>query len=289
MLAAALGQDRCRDVGSWNQMNHLLLMAAAILFSTGGAVIKLSSLTEWQVASLRSAIAAAALLAFQSASRQNWSLRTVPVAFFYAATLVLFVVSTKTTTAANAIFLQATAPLYLLFLGPLLLGERLRKSDLLFGGAVALGMTLFFAGAQAPQATAPNPGVGNWTAAASGFTWAMTVTGLRSLGRSGGATRVPSAVVIGNLLAFAGTIGMALPMARPSLQDVAVVSYLGIVQIAVAYILFSRAIQHVPAFEAATVLLLEPVFNPIWTWWIHGEKPGTLAVVGGGVILSATL
>jgi drug/metabolite transporter (DMT)-like permease len=177
----------------------------------------------------------------------------------------------------------------LLLLGPLVLGEKLRRSDLLFGVVVAFGMTLFFAGVQAPQSTAPNPALGNLTAGFSGFTWAMTVTTLRFLGRSGDADVVPATVVLGNIVAFLGTIGLSLPMSFPSGKDLAVVLYLGIVQIAIAYIFFARAIRAVPAFEVATVLLLEPVFNPIWTWWIHDESPGSLALLGGAVILGATL
>ncbi|MGH7585251.1 MAG: DMT family transporter, partial [Gemmatimonadales bacterium] len=101
--------------------SRLELLGAAAIFSTGGAAIKATTLTSWQVASFRSGIAAIAVLALVAASRRGWSWRTLVVGTTYAVTLTLFVVANKLTTSANAIFLQATAPLYLLLLGPWLL------------------------------------------------------------------------------------------------------------------------------------------------------------------------
>jgi len=102
--------------------NRLLLVMAALLFSTGGAAIKSTSLTAWQVASFRSGVAAFVLLAAVPEARRGWSWRITPVAAAYAATLILFVLATRLTTAANAIFLQSTAPLYVWVLAPCLLG-----------------------------------------------------------------------------------------------------------------------------------------------------------------------
>src|SRR5262249_5920716 len=112
--------------------SRLLVMSAAILFSTGGAAIKGTTLSPWQVACFRSGIAAIALATFLPEARRNWTWRLASVGMAYAATMIAFVCATKLTTAANAIFLQATAPLYVLLLAPLLLGEKARRSDLLF-------------------------------------------------------------------------------------------------------------------------------------------------------------
>ena len=65
--------------------------------------------------------------------------------------------------------------------------------------------------------------------------------------------------------------------------------YLGVLQIGLAYILVTRAIRHVPALEATTVLLLEPAMNPAWAWLVHGERPGAGPLAGGALILIATL
>src|ERR1035437_2202074 len=135
--------------------NRLLLVAAAVLFSTGGAAIKAAALTPWQVASFRSGVAALALLLVVPEARKGWSWRVAPVGAAYAATLILFVLATRLTTAANAIFLQSTAPLYLLLLGPWLLREPIRRSDIVYILAIAAGMALFSLGA--PRAAASPP------------------------------------------------------------------------------------------------------------------------------------
>jgi drug/metabolite transporter (DMT)-like permease len=272
---------------------RLYLVATALLFSTGGAAIKAASLTGWQVASFRSGVAAVALLIVLPQARRGWSWRVVPVALAYAATLVLFVLANRLTTAANAIFLQSTAPLYLLFLAPWLLREPIRARDLLCAAAVAAGMVLLFAGSERSVATAPDPRRGNLIGLASGLAWALTMTGLRWLSRDA----IPdkphnpalATVALGNMLAFLAALPLALPATGVRESDVAVILYLGVVQIGLAYFLLTRAIRHVPAFEATVVLLLEPVMNPVWAWLVHNETPGPWALAGGAVILSAAV
>jgi DME family drug/metabolite transporter len=269
--------------------NRLLLVAAAILFSTGGAAIKAASFTGWQVASFRSAVAAAALLLVVPEARRGWSWRIAPVGAAYAATLILFVLATRLTTAANAIFLQSTAPLYLLLLGPWLLREPIRRSDIVYILAIAAGMSLFALGGERAVATAPNPHAGNVRALASGLTWALTLAGLRWLSRRKAGSAGMAAVTAGNIMAFLAALPMALPVTSAGPSGVAVILYLGIFQIGLAYWCLTRAVRHVTAFEATTMLLLEPVLNPVWAWLIHGERPGAWPLAGGAVILSATL
>src|SRR4029079_4795278 len=144
------------------------LAIAAALFSTGGAAIKAAEVTGWQTASLRSGIAAVAILLLTPAARRGWSPGTVVVGLTYAACLTLFVLATRLTTSANTIFLQSTAPLYLLILSPWLLKEPIRRQDLGFMAAVALGLILFFVSVDGPQATAPDPVRGNLLATVSG-------------------------------------------------------------------------------------------------------------------------
>jgi drug/metabolite transporter (DMT)-like permease len=100
-------------------------------------------------------------------------------------------------------------------------------------------------------------------------------------------------VVLGNILAFLAALPMALaaPATGSAVRagDVAVILYLGVVQVGLAYFCLTRAMRHITAFEATAVLLLEPALNPVWVWLVHGEKPGVWALSGGGLILSATL
>jgi DME family drug/metabolite transporter len=269
--------------------SRLQIVAAALLFSTGGAAVKAASLTGWQVASFRSAIAAIVLLAALPAARRGWNWRMLPVAIAYAATLILFVLANRLTTAANAIFLQATAPLYVLLLGPWLLHERVRRSDIFYIAAVALGLALFFAGRDAAVASAPDPPRGNLLALASGITYALMLAGLRWQGKQGDADAGLKTAVAGNLLACLLALPNALPVYSFTAADVGVILYLGIFQVGLAYWCLTRAMRHVPAFEATTMLQLEPAASPFWTWLVHGEIPNAWAMAGGVLIISATL
>lgn len=266
-----------------------MLVAAAVLFSTGGAAIKAVSLTPWQVAFSRSIIAAAVLLLAIPQSRRGWSLRTAPVALAYASTLVLFVLANRTTTAANAIFLQSAAPLYLLLLSPWLLKEHIRRSDVAYIIAIAIGLALLFLQNEKSAATAPDPVRGNIYAAASGLTYALTLAGLRWLGRGKQTDPGIATVAMGNLMVAAALFPLAMPIRDANAVDVAVMLYMGVFQVGLAYVFVTRALRHVPALEANTVLLLEPALNPVWVWLLHGERPGRLALLGGAVILASTL
>ena len=269
------------------------LLVAALLFSTGGAAIKATSLTGWQVACVRSGIAAVAVLILSRSARRGWSWRSWLVGITYAATLVLYVLAKKPTTSANTIFLQATAPLYMVFLGPLLLGERVRAKDLFVMAAVGAGRMLVVAGHDAPVATAPNPGRGNLFAALSGLTWALTVCGLRWVSEDDGKGRLRrwrsgGRGGQGNLVAALATLPFAWPITGARTTDWLVLVYLGVFQIGIAYILVTTALRRVTAIEASILLLLEPALNPLFAWLVHHETPSGFAVAGGVIILAAT-
>lgn len=269
-------------------MARLQVLAAALLFSTGGAAIKLCSLSGWQVAALRSACAALVLPLLLAPARRGWGRpRVWLVGAAYATTLVLFVTSTKLTTAANAIFLQSTAPLWILLLGPWLLRERFRSRDLGFLALAAAGMVALFAGSAPPSATAPDPALGNLLAAAAGVSWAFTVMGLRWLERDGGQGGLAAAAV-GNVLACVVALPWALPVIGATSTDWLALIFLGVVQIGIAYAFLTAGLGRVPALEASLLLLLEPALNPVWTWLVHGENPGVWSIAGGALVLAAT-
>ena len=278
------------------RLHRLALLGAAFLFSSGGVAIKATSWSGFAVAGGRSAIAALVLLLLMPSWRRFWQPKALVVGAAYGATMVLFVVANKLTTAANAIFLQATAPLYLLVLGPWLLGERNRRSDVLLTGALAVGMGLFFVGREPPAETATDPALGNLVATAAGFAWAWTLVGLRWIGRRepddealvGSSDLAGAAIVAGNVLAFLICLPLAFPLPAAAPTDLGLVAYLGVFQIGLAYVLMTRGIERVPALEAALLLLLEPVLSAGLAWSILGERPGTWALAGCLVILTAT-
>lgn len=269
---------------------RLAALGAAVLFSTGGAAIKATTLTSWQVASFRSGIAALALLALMPSTRRNWSWRVPLAGVAYSATLVTFVLANKLTTSANAIFLQGTGPLYLLLISPLLLKESVRRWDLAVMGLMAAGMALVLFGGQPSLATAPDPARGNLIGVFCGISWALTVASLRWLGseRPGGGSAM-AAVVAGNLIACLVSLPQALPILASTWTDWIVLVYLGTVQIGLAYVLLTYAVRHLSALETSLLILAEPALNPVWTAAIHGERPANLAILGGVLILAATL
>jgi len=268
-----------------------LALAAAVLFSTGGTAIKFCAFGPWQVASLRCGFAAAALLAFAPQTRRAFSWRLAPVALAYATQSLLFATSNKLTTAADAIFLQSTSPLYVLLLSQRLLGEKVTRRDAMFLATLATGLVLFFVDAEPIRATATDPIVGNLLAAGSGVAWALTVMGIRRLGRADGGDGPAvalQATMYGNVLAFAIALPFSLPLAGHDARDWGAVVFLGVIQIALAYWCLSRAARDVPALELSLLLLLEPVLSAAWAWMYHHERPGAWALVGAATILAAT-
>jgi drug/metabolite transporter (DMT)-like permease len=269
--------------------DRLMLVGAAALFSTGGAAIKSTALTPWQVASFRSAVAVVVLLAALPEARRGWRWSIVPVAAAYATTMLLFVLANRLTTAADTIFLQSTAPLYLLLLGPLLLHEPIRAGDLLYMAAVLGGIGLFFFGTEAAMASAPDPRRGNVLALASGLTYALMLAGLRWLAQRGHGASGLAASALGNVMAAVAALPLAVPVRSFHAADLGVMLYLGVIQIGLAYVLLTRGIRNVPGVEATTLLMIEPALSPLWAWLLQGERPGGWALTGGAVILGATL
>lgn len=274
---------------------RLAVLGAAILFSTGGTAVKATVLSSWQVAGFRCAVAALTLAVLVPGAFRSLSRRTFLVGVFYAATMILYVAANKYTTAANAIFLQSTAPLYVLLLSPRLLGERVRRADFGWMALIALALALFFIGDETPYATAPRPALGNLLGACAGVTWAGTILGLRWLGstelqRRGDLRGRPgaAAALAGNLIAFVACLPWAFPVTGAGWGDWATVAYLGVFQVGLAYVLLTHGLERVPALEASLLLLLEPAASPLWAWIFHGEVPAAWAWVGGALILTAT-
>jgi len=262
------------------------IIAAAVLFSSGGAAIKWCSFGAWQLATCRATLAMLTILILLPEARRGWTWRTVVVGFAYAATTLLYVQANKHTTAASAIFLQSTSPLFILLLAPVLLGEHATRRDIIQMAVMGAGLGLFFLGMDRPSATAPNPALGNLLAAICAVTWAFTVMGYRWLAARGAS--VAAAAVSGNITAAIFALLMAQPLSAGRPADWAVVVFLGVCQLGIPYLFLARAVPQVRALEVGLFLLIEPVLNPIWAWLVHGETPGPATLVGGAVILGAT-
>lgn len=269
---------------------RLSVLTAALLFGTGGAAIKSTTLAPIQVACFRSGVAALALVVLLPEARRGFGRELALPALSFAATLVSFVVATKLTTSAAAIFLQSTAPLWVTLLAPLLLREPFDPRDIGYLVVAAFGLLLVFLGSRDPVATAPAPQLGNTVALGSGLFFALLLVTFRRLARGGASEdRSLAAAALGNALACLACLPFALPVVHVAARDVWTLAYLGVVQVAGAYWFLGRGLRLLPAFEASVLLLLEPVTNPLLTWALHGEAPSALALLGGGVLVGVLL
>lgn len=268
------------------------LLLTAALFASGGALLKACDFPALQRAGLRAAIAAATIFVLLPEARRWPNARILRLVPAYFGATCLFVVANSLTTAANAIFLQSAAPLWIVLLAPWLLHERPTRADLVTLLGVGAGMTLFFVAPAEVQATAPNPRLGDWIAVASGVSYALLLIGMRWLSRAGDGEQ-SAAVAWGNVLTFPLAFAlMPLFGQQPivgSAQDWAVIGVLGVFQVGLAYAILVRAIAHVPAMRASLVMMVEPVLNSVVTWLVHGEAPHWLAAIGGALILGSVL
>lgn len=267
---------------------RLQVLLAALLFSTGGVVIKAISATPWQVACFRAGIAAVALWVFIPSARGRWTKATFLVALAYASQSLLFALGNRLTTSANTIFLQSTSPIYVVLLSAWLLKERVRARDVAILAMAVVGLLVIVLSPEKAVATAPDPKRGNALALASGIGWALTVIGLRWIGRDPRNGEGATAVVCGNVIAFLIALPWVFPLEPIRPVDGALLAELGVIQIGVSYLCLTRALKHLPALDVSILLLLEPVLSPIWTWLVHGEIPCTGSLVGGSIILGAT-
>ncbi len=258
----------------------LAVLAAAMLWSTGGLFIKLVTLDAMQISFFRCVWAAIVFAVIFRKQVFYANLFTIINAISYAAVLILFVVSNKLTTAANAIFLQYTAPIYVLIFEPLINKTNYEKINIITIIICFLGMLLFFIGE-----ISPGDMLGNITALLSGIAFAVFMLGMRKNKKE----YQFSAIFYGNILVFLFCTPYMFDMKELSLNNFLMVSYLGIFQIGVAYIIFSYGLKRVLAIEASLLSMIEPVLNPVWVFLGYGEIPSFMAMIGGIIIITAIM
>ncbi len=252
------------------------IIVAALLWSTGGIFIKLVTLNAYQLSAIRSFFAASVFLLLfrKDAIKGGWF--TILNAIFYSGILILFVVATKLTTAANAIFLQYTAPIYVLLLEPLLLKTKLERINVITIVLCFAGMSLFFVGKiSAGHMT------GNLIALLSGVSFAAFLLGLRK--------NKPeyqfSSIFWGNVIIAVVCLPEVFNISEVLVSDFLMTAFLGIFQIGIAYAFFSYGLKKVLAIEASLISMIEPVLNPVWVYLGYGEQPSLYAIAGGIIIL----
>ena len=256
----------------------LYIAFAALLWSTGGVGVKALVDPPLKVAFYRSAFAAVTLLLLL---RRDTRFRATPAFLIsiccYAACLTTFVIATRWTTAANAIFLQYAGVVWVLLFSPLVVHEPMKRRDAIAIAAALAGMALFFVGKFETRGMA-----GNGMALLSSFFFAALILSLR---REHDAAR--AAVTWGNVLLAVGTLPFVFRDLPLTPRSFGALAFLGVFQIALAYVAFVKGLKYVTATEASLTGMLEPVANPIWVWLLLGEQPSLAAIAGGAIVLTA--
>lgn len=263
----------------------LLVVIAVLLWSTGGMFIKLATnLDAYQVTFFRSLLAGITVLIITRKDGLRINAFGVMCSVIYATLLFLFVWATKHTTAANAIFLQYSAPVYILILAPFVIGEKFHLRDLVTVIFCIAGMSLFFVG----DLTIGDY-QGNIAALGSGIFLGLYIMLLRhpkAMGMSGTIT-----VIYGNFLLALLTLPSgiaAFPTA--TLMDYAAVGFLGVFQIGISYILFIKGVRGgTRPLDASIIGFIEPLLNPVWVFLFVGERPQKWAILGGIIIIATVV
>jgi DME family drug/metabolite transporter len=260
---------------------QVLVLIAVLMWSTGGVLIKLTSLDAYQVTFFRSLLAALTVIILTRKQGLRINLFGAITSAIYAILLFLFVWATKHTTAANAIFLQYTAPIYILIFAPFIIGEKFHFRDLITIIFCIGGMSLFFVGK-----LELNDYWGNFAALGSGIFLGLYIMLLRHP-RARGLNSV-IAVIYGNLLLALINLPSGLAsLPALTLRDFLLVATLGIFQIGLSYILFIKGVTGgTRPLDASIIGFFEPILNPVWVFLFYGEEPSKWALVGGGVIVA---
>lgn len=257
----------------------LLLAATALLWSSGGLAIKLVTLSPMAVTGGRSLLAALVLLAlFRGRLDFRPTGPRVGAALGYAGLLVTNVAATRLTTAANAILLAYTAPVYVALAAPVFLGERTRRADWIFIAATLGGMILFFL-----DNLSASGFWGNGLAVGTGLSYAVFTLCMRA-GREGSPV---SAVIAGHLVTALVGLPFLLGDLPATAGDWLGLAYLGVVQQGLSLALYVWCIRRLRALEAILLMTLEPILNPVWVALGYGELPGPWALAGGLVVVGA--
>ncbi|MEI6290513.1 MAG: EamA family transporter [Chloroflexota bacterium] len=264
---------------SIRQKAMLYLMLTAALWSTSGLWIKVISWSPLAILGGRSFVAFFVFLIYLRNSKIKFSWLQLLGSVCYVLTQLTFVWATKLTTAANAIFLQYASPIYVVILGYIFLKEKPQKADWAAMVVIFSGLFLFFG-----EKLSFDGFYGNILAIISGMTFAVVMLVMRYQRENNPA----QIILIGNAIGF--FLGLPFIFKETiNFPNAAIILYLGIFQIGLSFVFYSKAIKYVKALESNLILTLEPILNPLWVFLVIGEKPAKLALAGSFLVISAII
>lgn len=255
----------------------LAVLIGATVWSTGGLCIKLLPYDPYTILFYRSIFAALTFLAFFRQRALTLTPIIGAVGLQYAGLAICFVVATKTTTAANAVLLQYTAPIYVFLLEPILFKFKLTRLNIITVVVCFVGMLLFFA-----DDLGGGDLKGNLIALLSGVLLAAMMITQRFNKKE----HYDAGLFWGNIFIALICLPWFLQSATPTLEHWTLFFILGVIQIGIGYMLFNYGLKRTLAIESVLLAMMEPILNPVWVFIGYGEKPGIWTIVGGLVILS---
>jgi len=266
---------------SWHLISNInqgriFILLAGLLWSLAGIFIKSLELPAVVIVFYRSLFASLFFLLFLRKRRWKVSFHLLISVTSYTAAISFFVFSNKLTTAANAIVLQYTAPIFVFLFIRLLFREPISKGNLMTLLLSMLGVAIIFTGSSGGQDL-----WGVSVAVLSGFLFAIYMINLRYL-----AGFDPLVLTfINNLVCSIALFPLMVSHSTPFGGQLLALAVMGVVQLGAPYFFFSKGLERLALQEASLIVLIEPVLNPIWVAWGVGEVPSIPTLIGGSVIL----
>ena len=266
----------------------VFISIAALMWSSGGLFIKILTLDAFQISFFRSAIAAITIIVITRSRKEKldfqFDLISVLCSLSYASILILYVMAVKLTTVANAIFLQFTAPIYLLVLEPVFLKTKFEKRNLVAIIFCIFGMTLFFFGKLEWSGIQ-----GNLLAIGSGISFALFTLFLKWKRQLHKRENTMVYIVVGNVLVSIFCFPLIMNNISLDFTQSLILLYMGIFQIGISYIIFNEGIKYISATESMIIAMLEAILSPIWVLIGIGEVPSVYAIIGSLIIMITIL
>lgn len=257
------------------------MLTCAALWSIAGIFIKLIPWSAFAISSIRSLVAGVTLLVFIKINKYRiiFNKHTLVTGLFMGLTYTSFVLANKLTTAANAIVLQFTAPLFIVVFSALIFKQKIRRNDLVAVLCTMVGIAMFFL-----DKLEGGYMLGNVVAIMAGaFMGCMYMT----MGNAEGEERF-SAILIGQIIAF--LIGLPTVItSHPGFAagPVVCIIILGVLQLGIPYILYAKASEFCPPLACCLLGAVEPLLNPVWVFLFDGEKPGLYALIGAVIVVAS--
>ena len=255
------------------------MLLCAALWSIAGIFMKLIPWNGFAMAGMRSLIAGLTFAVYMVITRRRFIINTKTLlsGVLTGCVYTCFAVSNKLTTAANAIVLQFTSPVFIVIFSAIIFRQRIKKNDMYVVIATLIGIALFFF-----DQLKPGYILGNFVAIAAG----MFMAGMfMAVGNLEGDARF-SAIFIGQMFTF--LVGLPFIIAtKPEFTLTATLSIiiLGVFQLGISYILYVHASKYCPPLACCLLGALEPLLNPVWVFLFDGERPGIFALVGAVIVV----